>query len=928
MLNPISSPAIPSYPAAQKPAEPSLFSLPLEIREEIDSLLDSSSQQALFKALTTATRHGEPIDSPVLKFHLLLQKVPSEYQQTLVRSDASLQVFAWNQLQLLWESGQLDRVIEKPVLFKLVLLACDQTILKFLREKIQQEPDLKHKLLNWVERSKTEEVQPVAANALTLLIKTGVVLSRQDFRGIRVPGADLSHGIFDHTQFEAADLSASNLQGAWLRQANLHHAKLDKVRFGELPTLEFEDVVNTCCYSPNGQWLAVGCWDSIKLYNAKTLQLRDTYSAPGNNEISFSTNNKWLAVASRGNFFETPTVKLWSIESGPEQAPQVFEGYSSASFSANSKWLALGRFGKVQLWDMESGSEKTSKIFDGYHGALFSPNNKWLVLHNFNISELRSVENGFEQVLDTFEAQNNYLVGYFSFSADGKWLAVDAASSVRIYDAQTLAFKNVFEGFKRQITLSPDGKWLASLNTNGHGDFTTVKLWNLEHDPAQVPKIFKSPKIIDKIEFSPDSKWLVSMYQQQGFRPEVRLWNMEGSSTQAPKVFVSHANSMMMRAISFSHDSKRFALMTNSKTVKIWQVESELELFEGYRGRDSLSLNADGKWLASIGWDDNTVKLWSLKNSSAQVFKIFKGHTGQLSVVLLSADGKWLAVGDTHGAVNLWNVADDSEQTPKALMGHPAGIRSISFSADGQWLASLADDVVQLWSTESNAAQEPKTFRFDDNEDMQLSCISFSADGKCLAAMNSFQGVHLWEIAGAPEQAPKKLSTYPYVVGSISFSADGKWLLASGGDLTVKLWGVEDKANQTPKIFEGHPHGASCFSLSADGRWLASGGRDHTVKLWSISSEQCIATIKGFHEAICSVAWRQTEEGETQLITEGEDKSIQLWQIEEKEGECEAILKWKSYYPKTPLTATGARLEGAVGLSEMNTRLLRQRGAE
>ncbi len=87
MLTLISNSAITHYPAEQKTVKPSFFSLPIEIQEEMEKLLDFSSRQALFKALTTATRNGEPIDSPILKLHLIKDRIQAQYQGALISSD-------------------------------------------------------------------------------------------------------------------------------------------------------------------------------------------------------------------------------------------------------------------------------------------------------------------------------------------------------------------------------------------------------------------------------------------------------------------------------------------------------------------------------------------------------------------------------------------------------------------------------------------------------------------------------------------------------------------------------------------------------------------------------------------------------------------------------------------------------------------------
>lgn len=153
--------------------------------------------------MTTVTPDGVRIDpfvqriGPfVLKLHLIKKKIQAQYQEALIRSDEELKRLVLNQLQKLSDSAQLDKVAEKPELFALVCCINDPKIFTFLREKTQQDTQLKEKLLNWVERSKTEEVQAIATNALTLLVKAGVQFNNKDLKGIRVPGADLSYGVF------------------------------------------------------------------------------------------------------------------------------------------------------------------------------------------------------------------------------------------------------------------------------------------------------------------------------------------------------------------------------------------------------------------------------------------------------------------------------------------------------------------------------------------------------------------------------------------------------------------------------------------------------------------------------------------------------------------------------------------------------------
>ncbi|KAF9995396.1 hypothetical protein BGZ65_008956, partial [Modicella reniformis] len=83
----------------------------------------------------------------------------------------------------------------------------EPSILQFLEERVQQEILFKKQLLAIIEHSKTDmKWCTAAANAITILVRAGVQFIEADLRGIRIPGADLSHGIFDSAQLQGADL--------------------------------------------------------------------------------------------------------------------------------------------------------------------------------------------------------------------------------------------------------------------------------------------------------------------------------------------------------------------------------------------------------------------------------------------------------------------------------------------------------------------------------------------------------------------------------------------------------------------------------------------------------------------------------------------------------------------------------------------------
>lgn len=537
---------IPSVPQS---STASLFKLPVEIREKIEDQLDSSEQKFFFEALTTVTHNNEPVDSPTLKLFLLLDRISEKDQPTLARSDARLRAFALSQLEMLWSSGRLERiVIEKPNFFKLLLFLCDSKIFEFLKEKIQQEPELKQTLLNWVERSKTAEVQLIAARALTLLVKVGVDLTRHDFKKIRIPGADLSRGIFDHTRFDGADLSEVNFRGAQLQQANFQEANLAKVDFGELPNIiEVDSMVHDCLYSPNGHWLAVGTGDGkIKLYETKNLELKHTLEGHrgGVTSLSFSPNSELLASGAMDG-----GIIMWDVHRGEESHIRSAEEWRqppighacetySVDFSPDGEILASGgQDGDVILWKLEDG-RRLSRLYtfsqderNMVRSVKFSPNGDFLASAIlFEPAQLWRVQSkeGWSLMSEEYDGEMEVVV--ITFSPSGGFLALGMDDGkinlLRVIEGEgngeiSEELTGTFKGHNKQISsvsFSPDGQLLAS----GSYD-NTMRLWKVEN--GKLWSTFRDHSYpVSSVSFSPDGKILASgSYNSE----MVRLWKVD-----------------------------------------------------------------------------------------------------------------------------------------------------------------------------------------------------------------------------------------------------------------------------------------------------------------------------------------------------------------------------------------------------------------
>ncbi|KAF9958495.1 hypothetical protein BGZ70_009172, partial [Mortierella alpina] len=92
-------------------------------------------------------------------------------------------------------------------------LVDEPSLLQFLVERVQEAPLFKKQLLYLIDLSKKNpKAHRAAANAITILVRSGHSFNGADLSGIRIRGADLSGGDFDSTLLKGADLRDVNLR--------------------------------------------------------------------------------------------------------------------------------------------------------------------------------------------------------------------------------------------------------------------------------------------------------------------------------------------------------------------------------------------------------------------------------------------------------------------------------------------------------------------------------------------------------------------------------------------------------------------------------------------------------------------------------------------------------------------------------------------
>ena len=414
------------------------------------------------------------------------------------------------------------------------------------------------------------------------------------------------------------------------------------------------------------------------------------------------------------------------------------------------------------------------------------------------------------------------------------------------------------------VAFSPDGKFLASCDTNGE-----IRLWRVK-DSQSILTLQGHDDWVRSVAFSADSKIITSGSDDH----TVKLWDTE--TGQCLRTFQGHSN--RVKSVAFSADSKIIASGGDDHTVKLWDTETGqcLQTFQGHISWvNSVIFNPDNKTIAS-GSDDHTVKLWDTE--TGQCLRTFQGHSNRVKSVAFSADSKIIASGGDDHTVKLWDT--ETGQCLQTFQEHNNKVWSVAFSADSKIIASGSDDhTVKLWYTETGQCLQ--TFQGHSN---RVRSVTFNPDSKIIASGSDDQNIKLWSLFS--NQCLQTLQGYNNDVWSVTFSADSKIIASGSDDHTVKLWDVE--TGQCSQTLNGHKNKVWSVAFSADSKTIASSSEDHTIKFWDVETGQCLQTLNGHSNRVRSVAFS----ADSKIIASGsDDHTVKLWDVET--GQCSQTLNYE-----------------------------------
>jgi WD40 repeat protein len=355
-------------------------------------------------------------------------------------------------------------------------------------------------------------------------------------------------------------------------------------------------------------------------------------------------------------------------------------------------------------------------------------------------------------------------------------------------------------------TLPWDADWVTAVSFLGNtrkvaagNNLGQILLWELPEKaggPAPKPtrRLDGHSNVVSRLVSTSDGRWLIS----SSYDHTIRCWDMQAEAKETGSVVLNEraryeaanrrsgpkppepvevkvqtqqsarvlsGHGEWVTALALSRDEKLLLSGDDGGQVIVWDREAGKEVRRWKTPRGwvyALALSPDSKQsvvtervplIFDSGRHDG-VKLWDATTGQVQrdLGTDFKGM--HLAAAAYSLDGKLLALargGETSGAEGKVYLVDPAtgKKVRELLPGHLNGATDLAFHPDGKHLFSCGrDTLVRIWDTTSGKlVKELGKSRGGQSKDW-IHALSFSADGRWLAAADMVGAVQVWSLAG------------------------------------------------------------------------------------------------------------------------------------------------------------------------------------
>ncbi len=562
------------------------------------------------------------------------------------------------------------------------------------------------------------------------------------------------------------------------------------------------------------------------------------------------------------------TVCIWDVPRWAEL--RVLPGRKlaivSLAFSPDAQLLASGdEAGRLTVWNVADGSARYK--VEGLRGRFTTDGSQLITVGRSAVDStsypiVRDAMNGNELSKLSFEATN------FELSPDGTAMVVWSGVNARVVNwktGQTIATLASHSSYISEASFSPDGLHVATASSD-----QTARLSDARTGAEEF--VFRGYlNRVGSVAFDSSGRFLATG-ERNG--PDIKLWDL----TRRPDYVTAGTVSYLPANRQAAFNQRAVLAMRcapGSDELLVVRTEgalTSLHLQGGSRMRPIEIVPVNGRWLvpahvAEFSTDGRRlagvnrfvpeeVTIWDVATGKEQM--TLRGHTLPVYWVATSRDGRRWATSAVDWPstalkreVKVWDAASGALLAEFNPTSNPSDRRrlrgAVALSPDGErvafedYLADAADGTGARVRVRVHQVADGRIIADRSGQDDSiLTALSFSNDGKTLAAGYVRGEIALHDLERGASVRPRILQGPSASLGSLAFSPDDR-LLAVADREVVQLWHVA--TGQQVIILQGapprindngfNPH----VAWSPDGRRLISFNHDHRVSVWDSAGD-------------------------------------------------------------------------------------------
>lgn len=445
--------------------------------------------------------------------------------------------------------------------------------------------------------------------------------------------------------------------------------------------------------------------------------------------------------------------------------------------------------------------------------------------------------------------------GYFDQEHDlALLLAVEACRVATTVEASASLLTGIqrfpylerwFRGHKEPVyavTISPDGKWIASgagaRSEQLHSMASVIVesdilIWDIEGGGPPIRR-YTVPDRVERLAFHPTADVVAAVC----FDGRIFLCDLANDTTVCLGVHKGGG-----RAVAFNSDGSRLASVGNEGTVLLWDtvvrrpLHWPLKLHEGIIW--DVAFQPEGSLLVTVGSDSRIVLLDTVRMETHAVLEhappkdneqryIVNGVKG----VAFDPRGQILVSGGIGGDIHLWDVATGSHLAGPLPSG-ASDIQGLAFAHDGRTLAAAANKEIVIYDTEERARRDPPLIGHRST----VYRVSFSSNGQRLVSCSQDGMVALWDLTSHEAHSRPTLDGAMF---NVTIPPDSNVVASSSGN-GVEWWDLLTEERFGPPT-KAHLLSVGALASSDDGRLVASASDDHVV-VWNVATRKIHARL-------------------------------------------------------------------------------------